>query len=189
MTSELLSWVAAAFLVVFATVAALDGVWIHLWKLRLHARPASYAEHLWHTASAVLFVPTVALLFARPSGGTTLWLALALLLAIHVVEVFDVRAERESRRELGGLSRFELGVHVVAVVSRTAAIAALLASRPVAIWWSEAASAAAPVPALVVLIGEGAAIGAVGIALLHLVLAALHCPLCGRSRLAVSSQS
>ena len=100
MFPALLPWVSAAFLVVFAAVAALDGVGLHLWKLRLFARPASYVEHLWHTAGAVLFVPTIALLF------------------VH------------SRRELGGLSRFELSVHIVAVVSRTAAIPTLLAARP-----------------------------------------------------------
>ena len=189
MTSpELLPWAAAAFLALFAAVAALDGVWIHLWKLRLHARPASYVEHLWHTASAVLFVPTVALLFAVPSAGTTLWIALALLLAIHVVEVLDVRAERASRRELGGLSRFELGIHVAAVVTRTAAIVALLAARPTSIWWSDA-TRVGELPSVVVQVGQLATIGAIAIAVLHLVLAAAHCPSCSRTRLAASTRA
>jgi hypothetical protein len=178
MNSSLLPWVAASSLILFAAVAALDGVWIHLWKLRLFARPTSYMEHLWHTASAVLFVPTVALLFAHPSAGPTLWLALALLVAIHVVEVFDVLAERESRRDLGGLSRFELSVHVVAVGSRTVAIAALLAARPGSIWIGDGASA--PLPAVIARVGEAVAMGAVGIAVVHIVLAVLHCPVCTR---------
>ncbi len=170
--------IAAALLLLFAAVAALDGIWIHLWKLRLHARPASWMEHLWHTASAVLFVPMVALLFVRPSGGVFLWLAMALLLATHVVEVLDVRAERDSRLDLGGLSRFELGVHVVAVASRTAAILALLVQRPAAIWWSD--RAATELPTAVLRAGELVLPGAVLVAAIHVALAALHCP-CRRS--------
>lgn len=166
--------IAAALLLLFAAVAALDGIWIHLWKLRLHARPASWMEHVWHTASAVLFVPMVALLFVRPSGGMFLWLAMALLLATHVVEVLDVRAERDSRLDLGGLSRFELGVHVVAVASRTAAIVALLVQRPAAIWWSD--RAATELPTAVLRAGELVLPGAVLVAAIHVALAALHCP-------------
>jgi hypothetical protein len=171
----------AALLLLFAAVAALDGVWIHLCQLQLHARPASWVEHVWHTVSAVLFVPIVAILFVRPSGGALLWLAMALLLATHVVEVLDVRAERESRRDLGGLSRFELGVHVAAVASRTAAILALLVQRPAAIWWSD--RAATELPAAVVSAGEMVLGGSVLVATLHVVLAVLYCP-CRRPQLA-----
>src|SRR5262245_2286431 len=84
---------ATAFLLLFAGVAAIDGLYIHLWKLRLHTRPASHAEHLWHTASAVLFVPMAATLFVADPRGGVLWIGLAALMATHVVEVFDVRAE------------------------------------------------------------------------------------------------
>ena len=176
-----LPWLAVLTLLAFAAVAAIDGVWLHLWKLRLHARAASYAEHLWHTASAVLFVPTVALLFVAQPSGALLWVAIALLIATHLVEVFDVRAERESRRELGGLSRFELSIHVAAVASRTIAIAALLLAQPMGIWTGTASPS---LPPIVAATGMLVTIGATAIAMLHLVLAALHCPLCcgGRAR-------
>lgn len=168
-------------LLAFATLAAIDGVWLHLWRLRLHARPASYVEHLWHTASAVLFVPTVALLFVVQPSGALLWIAIELLLAIHIVEVFDVRAERESRRELGGLSRFELSIHVAAVATRTIAIAALFFAQPAAIWFGTTSPS---LPAFVATTGLLVAFGAAAIALLHVVLAALYCPICccGRAR-------
>jgi hypothetical protein len=175
--AEPLFWVATAGLLVFAAAAAFDGVYIHLWKLRLHARPGSYAEHLWHTASALVFVPIVALLFARPSTGPLLWLAMALLVVLHVVEVLDVRAEPDSRRDLGGLSAGELGIHVLAVVSRTAAIAALLLAQPVGIWTGRAAE----LPRFVADVGVAVTAGAIAIAILHVVLAALHCPICARA--------
>lgn len=165
MEAEPLAWVTVALLLAFSTIAAIDGVYIHLWKLRLHARDESYAEHLWHTASAVLTVPTVVLLFVVPATGAALWAGLGLLALTHAVEVLDVIAERTSRRSLGGLSRFELSMHVGAVATRAAAVAAVLISRP---------------SALISMVGMSVAIGAVAISLLHIALAVAHCPMCRR---------
>lgn len=163
MNHEPLAWVTAGLLLAFASIAAIDGLYIHLWRLRLHARAESYAEHLWHTASAVLTVPTIVLLFVLPSSGALLWAGLGLLALTHGVEVLDVRAERTSRRRLGGLSRFELSMHVGAVVTRAAAVAAVLVAGP---------------SALVAAIGLSVAIGAAGISVLHIALAVVHCPIC-----------
>ncbi|MBC8070792.1 MAG: hypothetical protein IAG13_20870 [Deltaproteobacteria bacterium] len=178
--ASLLPYLAAASLMLFGMVAAIDGVWLHLWKLRLHTRAASFVEHLWHTASAVLFVPTVALLFVWHATAGRLWLAMALLLAIHIVELFDVRAERESRRELGGLSRAELSIHVLALVSRTAAISLLLLSRPAAIWSLAGVQVRETVPSIVADVGAAITLGATAIAVLHVGFAALYCPQCRR---------
>jgi hypothetical protein len=169
---------ATAFLLLFAGVAALDGVYLHLWRFRLHARAESYAEHLWHTASAVLFVPLVAALFVADARGEVLWLGLAMLVATHAVEVFDVRAERSSRRGLGGLSRAELAVHIAAVVTRTTAIGLLLASRPAEAWSLDAGPAIGLPSEALALASAAVFWGAVVVALLHVGLAVLHCPSC-----------
>jgi hypothetical protein len=173
---------ASAFLLIFVAVAAVDGVYIHLWKLRLHARAASYVEHLWHTASAVLFVPMVAALFVADARGVVLWLGLAMLMATHAVEVFDMRAERSSREALGGLSRAELAVHITAVTTRTAAVGLLLASRPAEAWSLDAVPVAGSAPALLAAASEGVLWGAVVVALLHVGLAVRHCPSCAGLR-------
>jgi hypothetical protein len=184
MSELVLPWISASLLLLFAGVAAVDGVWLHLWKLRLHARPASYAEHLWHTASAVLFLPTVLLLFVAQPSGPLLWLGVAFLLAVHVVEVLDARAERASRRELGGLSRFELTLHIAAVASRTLAVAALFLAQPASIWAPWAATSPDALPSVIARAGELVAIGAAVVAVLHVSLAALYCPVpcCGDAR-------
>jgi hypothetical protein len=156
---------ATVLLLSFAAIAGIDGVYIHLWRLRLHARAASYAEHLWHTASAVLTVPTVLILFVMPAHGGLLWTGLGLLALTHVVEVFDVRAERSSRRALGGLSRFELSMHISAVATRAAAVVTVLVAPP---------------SALVASAGLAVVVGAAGVALLHIVLAVAWCPVCRR---------
>lgn len=182
-----LAYLSVGFLLLFAAVAAIDGVYIHLWKLRLHTRAASFAEHLWHTASAVLFVPTVLVLFVWPSAGAVLYAGLAALVVTHVVEVFDVRAERESRRELGGVSRFELGIHVAAVATRSAAVLLLLLARPGAIWSPDGTAQA--LPPGIAMFGSAIAAGAVGIAALHVVLAAMYCaPFC-RPRVAIGGRA
>jgi hypothetical protein len=63
-----------------------------------------------------------------------LWLGVAFVALLYWVEIHDVRSETASRADLGGLSRFELGLHVVLVVTRTVAVALALASRPAAAW-------------------------------------------------------
>jgi hypothetical protein len=163
---------------VFAALAALDGVYLHLVRLRLHARPASWREHVWHTASAVLFVPIVATLYLGSAGGLRLWLGAAAVVALHVVEVFDVRSERASREDLGGLSRGELAVHVAAIGTRTVSLVALFAAIPGAAWWGHAVGPA--LPAALVPVVHGMLAGAVAIAGLHVWLAVRHCPVCLR---------
>ena len=100
-------------------------------------------------------------------------------MATHVVEVLDVRAERESRRELGGLSRPELSVHVAAVASRSLAVVLLLLSLPSAAWSLAAVPASrADAPALVAIASMLVLWGAVAVALLHVGLAVRWCPSC-----------
>lgn len=169
---------AAILLLLFAAFAAYDGVYVHLVALRLHSRSASYVEHLWHTASAILFVPVAALLFVEPTHGVALWTGVAAAVAMYAVEIFDVRAEKASRADLGGLARSELAVHVAALVTRTAAIGLVIAARPAAAWGLGAAPATSASP-FAQTAGLAVLAGAVVIATVHVVLAALHCPWCG----------
>lgn len=173
---------AATFLLLgFAVLAAVDGIYLHLWKLRLHTRPASWLEHLLHTASAVVFVPILLTLFLAPTAGPVLWSALALLVLLHAIEVLDVRVERASRAELGGLSRGELALHVVLVGTRSLAVLLTLASRPLAAWSPFAPPTLGEHPAWVgAVVGVGLVPGAVAVAAIHLVTAWRHRPLVRR---------
>jgi hypothetical protein len=123
-------------LLVFAVLAAIDGIYIHLIRLKLPSRPRSWMEHVWHTFSALLFLPIVLTIFLAPTAGVVLWTGVALVVALYWVEIRDVRAERESRADLGGLSRFELTLHVILILSRTAAVVLALTSRPIEAWSS-----------------------------------------------------
>lgn len=166
--------VTLALLLLFVVLAAVDGLYLHLWKLRLHARPRSWAEHLWHTGTALLFAPLLATIFLAPTGGVVLWAGIGLLVLTHAIEVLDVRAERASRADLGGVPRGELAIHVVLLAARSAAIVLSLAARPADAWALDApANLGTPSPLVAVLIFGALAVGG-----LHAWLAWRHRPCC-----------
>jgi hypothetical protein len=163
-------------LLLFVVLSLVDGLYIHLWRLRLHARPESYREHLWHTGRAVLFAPAVILVFAAPTAGLALWMGVALFALDEVVEMLDVLAERASRASLGGLSSAEYAVHVVLITLRAAAVALALASRPAAAWSLDAAHVAGAYPDVIATPVHQLVPGAVAAAALHIWLAWRHRP-------------
>jgi hypothetical protein len=160
----------------FVVLSMVDGLYIHLWRLRLHARPGSYREHLWHTARAILFAPAVMLVFAAPTAGLALWIGVALLAVDQIVEMLDVLAERASRASLGGLASAEYAVHVALVTLRAAAVALALASRPAGAWSLDAAPAIAAYPDWITTLVHQLVPGAVAAAGLHVWLAWRHRP-------------
>ena len=133
MTDHLMT-AATALLMLFGVVAAVDGLYLHLWKYRLYARPESRREHRLHTAQGILFIPVIFFLFYQDFGGWALWTGVLFLAFEQVVEILDVLDERDSRASLGGLSSTEYALHAVAITARTAAVALALAAKPLAAW-------------------------------------------------------
>ena len=158
---------AALVLATFTPLAAIDGLYIHLWKLRLHQRPEARREHALHTARAVLFAPLALLLFAIPSAGPLLWAGVAVAVADTAVELWDVFVESDSRRALGGLSRGEYVLHVVLTILRSSAIVLSLAARPAEAWAWDAPAVLAGTSELASAIGTNLVPGAVILAALH----------------------
>lgn len=178
-SSETLLTISSALLLVFAALSAVDGIYVHLVRLRLHAHPSSWTEHLWHTGRALLFAPILLSLFAVVSGGALLWAGIALVVVDQALELLDTTSERQSRAPLGGLGTFEYVLHITLTTVRTAAIALALAARPAAAFALGAPSVLAPLPGW-----WGTAVaqlvpGAVLVAMLHVALAVRHRRLCG----------
>jgi hypothetical protein len=165
-----------ALLVLFSLFAAVDGVLVHLVWLRLHARQASWMEHTWHTFAAVLFVPILVTVFLVPTGGAMLWVGAALLALHCLVEVLDVRAERTSRADLGGVSRGELALHVAAISTRTVATVLALVSRPLEAWSLSSPPVLGSYPAWIGTVVGSMVPGAILIAAAHVYLAWRHRP-------------
>lgn len=160
---------AALLIDLSATVAIVDGVYLHLYRYRLYAHPASRTEHATHTARAVLYAPMIYLLFGRCFAGAALWGALAIVLVDFAIQSSDVLVERASRSALGGLSSGEYWIHVASITTHVAAVTLALAARPAGAW-SLAAPSVLPVawPAIARWSALGLLPGAVGVAVLHL---------------------
>jgi hypothetical protein len=169
---------AVVALQVFVVLSTIDGLYIHLWRLRLHRRPESYQEHLWHTVRALLFAPVVGILFAIPSAGLLLWVGVALAFADQVAGVCDAWSERDSRRTLEGLGRGEYVLHVVLVAVHATALVLVLAARPSEAWSLAASSTLGEWPAVDLLVG-GPLVGGIVVAALHVALAWRHRPEAG----------
>ena len=124
----------AAALVVFMLLGAIDGLYFHLWRDRLHTRAASRAEHLVHTLRTALFVPLLPTLFLWQTAGVLLWAGLVVLALDQALELWDMVTEKGSRADLGGLSTSEYVLHMSSSTARGAALALGLAARPAEAW-------------------------------------------------------
>jgi hypothetical protein len=162
------------FLAVFLGLGAVDGIYLHLWRYRLHARSASRYEHRMHTIAAVLFAATLPAVFLWETGGLLLWTGVGLIVADMVVSIVDMFSERDSRAELGGLSTGEYVLHMLIMSFRGAALALMLAGRPAAAWAHDAPWIMGSLPRLAATVAWQALPGAV-------VVAALHVWLCSNS--------
>ena len=157
----------AVALAVFLVLAAVDGIYVHLWRYRLHARSASRYEHRLHTVTAVLFAGTLPTLFLWETGGVLLWAGILLIAADLAISIVDMVSERDSRAELGGLSTTEYVLHMVIMSARGAALALMLAGRPAAAWTLDAPWIVGPMPAVAATVAWQALPGAVVMAGLH----------------------
>jgi hypothetical protein len=181
-SSEVLLAISSGLLLVFAGLSAVDGVYIHLVRLKLHAGPSSWREHVWHTGRAVLFVPIVLTLFCVVSGGPLLWAGIALVVLDQALELLDMASEKRSREPIGGLSSVEYVLHVTLTTFRTAAIALSLAARPVSAFALDAPSILGSLPGPWGLLVAQLVPGAVVVVAAHVWLALRHRHLCGCAR-------
>ena len=115
---------------VFTFFAAIDAVWFHYHKHKLHVWSETRKEHLLHTANACLFPFTILFLYVFPSGGLALWAGIFFTVVTFAIEFIDVGHEKTSRVGFGGLSALEGVIHFGMGVGRAAAFALLIASKP-----------------------------------------------------------
>ena len=174
---------AVILLVPLALLAAIDGLYLHLWRLRLHERPECRREHLLHTARALLFPPGLVLVYGFATAGGLLLFGAAIVVADTALEAWDTFEEPASRRALGGLSSAEALLHVALVTLRAASLALTLAAKPAAAWsWSAPVWLASAEPWHAVVVHQLLLPGAVLVALLHVGLAfdrrRWTCPIC-----------
>lgn len=157
----------ALALAVFLVLAAIDGLYLHIWRYRLHARAASRHEHRLHTLAALLFAVTLPAVFLWETSGLLLWIGVTVIAADLAASVVDMVAERDSRAELGGLSTGEYVLHMLIMCVRGAGLALVLAARPAAAWKLDAPWILGPMPGWSATVAWQAFPGALAMAALH----------------------
>lgn len=134
MSPEFLVSASGVLLILFSAIGTFDGLYYHLFKFELHRRPEAAWEQKLHTVRAFLFVPVGVLLYAGNFGGVLLWIAAVFIAADFVVELLDVAAEKQSRRNVGGISSGEYMVHIAGTSVRIASVVLALAAKPLSAW-------------------------------------------------------
>jgi hypothetical protein len=150
-----------------APIGAFDVLYFHIWKFRLFARPASRCETATHVARGLL-VGAVVLVFANfEPRGAWFWLVAAAVVLDFANNVVDAALEPASRASLGGLPRCEYVVHV-AGATMGGAVGALFLALFFAL--SRLPTELAPargLPAWLVLVADGIALGSIATALVE----------------------
>lgn len=170
-------WTSLVLFTAFFFVAAIDGFYYHLHRFRLWAHPETWAEHVLHTARAVLAPFILWALYAADGPGLTF---AAMLVGLDgVATALDVRAERGSRRRFGGLPRGEWAAHVAATLLHVAALATAFTAG----WVGEAR----PTAMVFGVLADGLLLGSTAAAVQHVALAVRGAPgVCCASRRAAA---
>ena len=125
---------ACALLLIFLNMASYDGLYLHLYKYKLHARKESQKEHLLHSINAFIFPWSIFFIFLYEFKGYYLWFGLALTVISLTIEFLDVFEERRSRMDLGGLTTFEYACHMAMGSLRASYTTLILMTRPASDW-------------------------------------------------------
>lgn len=159
--------VTAILALAYATLAAIDGLWLHLWRYRLHHRAP--AEHALHTARAVLFSAVVALLLMGWTHGLLLWCGLLIALADLGLVAWDAAMETRTRAFQRGLPPGEAALHTLLQALHAGLLVWAVTIRPWPVWSGVRMNEATPGPMaqLLLLVVLG---GCVVVALIHVAL-------------------
>lgn len=125
---ELAFILTSSLLVLYGILGFYDGVFLHLYKYRLHARAESKNEHISHTVRALLFPAILYFIFLNPSTlGFGIGLAFVALDILTLTA--DAYMEGDSRKFMGGLPRWEYIVHLFVNGFHFAALSVFLAAK------------------------------------------------------------
>lgn len=157
----------ACFALVYALCAGIDGVWLHLWRYRLHVH--ARREHGVHTLRAILFPGVVALLFMGWTTGFLLWCGTTLAVVDLVVVAFDAAMETHTRTFQHGLPPGEAALHTVLQALHAVVLTCAIAVRPWSAWTIHPTFESGP-GTLATMIFLGILFGSVIIAVVHVYL-------------------
>jgi hypothetical protein len=121
---------------IVAPIGAIDILYFHLYRFRLHAQPSARLETVTHLARGLLFAAGAFLMVRYEPRGAWFWVVTGVISLDFVNNIADVLLEPKSRAPLGGLPPLEYAIHVVGATASGVigalwvAIAHPLAARP-----------------------------------------------------------
>ena len=104
--------ITTVLLILFSILAVYDGLYLHIFKYKLHNHPQSRAEHLTHTIRAVFFPAILYLFFLRQEYSISFIIGTVLVFFDLLVLAVDAYIEKDSRAFMGGLPRWEYILHL-----------------------------------------------------------------------------
>ncbi|MEE6188303.1 hypothetical protein [Niabella digestorum] len=113
-------------LIAYAVLGLFDGVFLHLYKYRLYEHKESKFEHLTHTIRAVLFSGILYSLFIGIENNQLFFIGIALIVLDIITLIVDAYVEKDSRKFMGGLPRWEYIIHLLVNGFHFASIAVFL---------------------------------------------------------------
>lgn len=113
-------------LISYSALALFDGVYLHLFKYRLHEQESSKFEHFTHSIRAFLFSGILYTLYSGIENNRLFLIGLLLILIDVITLIIDAYVEKNSREFMGGLPRWEYILHLLVNGFHFASIAVFL---------------------------------------------------------------
>lgn len=118
--------ISIVLLIAYSFLALFDGVFLHLYKYRLYEHKESKFEHLTHTVRAILFTGILVSLFINIENNSLFLFGAALVVTDIITLIVDAYLEKDSRKFMGGLPRWEYILHLLVYGFHFASIAVFL---------------------------------------------------------------
>ena len=109
-------------------IGAIDFVYNHIYRYRLHAHASSFREHGLHTLLALVLTVTVVMLVFVEMGTLGFTIFLGVQACAVIFTLWDVSIEPASREPLGGLPPHEYLVHTIVFLLHGAFVWAVIAN-------------------------------------------------------------
>ena len=126
---EILFYLSALCLLLFMALATYDGAYLHLWKFELFNQEESKYEHKTHTIRAILFPLIVWFLFIDGVNFSSFLIGVFLVFVDLITLTIDAYSEKDSRKFMGGLPKWEYIIHLFSNTFHFAAIILILGTR------------------------------------------------------------
>lgn len=113
----------------FAILALYDGFYLHIFKYKLHHYTESRLEHLTHTVRAIFFPLILYFLFIKEDCTISFFIGVLIVILDLLVLAIDAYSEKDSRKFMDGLPRWEYILHLFVNGFHFASIAVFLSIK------------------------------------------------------------